>query len=262
MRLLLTRVVSVTTALAALPACGEVVNVGGPNVADAASELSTRPVSKLPSEAGAQDGKTGDATSKADSVAPSRDAGADVEVQINPPAEERCPATTPDPQGKVACGTEGLQCEYGTDPAIECDTIVTCTGGAWVTTQTPFTGPFCSASNGGSCPEAVEEVAQGTACGSTFFECDIPGAHCGCPPARCECRCPGAGDGTTCTTMMTWQCDSVTTQGCPAIRPRLGASCTTPNQSCDYDGADAGACWGDSVQCIGGVWTGSGGAGC
>jgi hypothetical protein len=134
---------------------------------------------------------------------------------------------------------------------------VTCSGGAWTVTQTPFPGPFCSTTaNNPSCPASVADVMQGTTCGSSFFECYFP-------QARCECRCPGAGGGTQCLPngTMTWQCDSSTTAGCPAVRPRVGATCSG-SMFCVYEGSDNGACWGDAIACMNGVWVNEGGAGC
>jgi hypothetical protein len=124
----------------------------------------------------------------------------------------------------------------------------------WTATQTPGTGG-CNTTNPATCPAALGDVPQGMACGATFFTCDYP-------QARCECRCP-EGAPTQCGTQtMTWQCDSVTTPGCPATRPRLGTSCSQKNQACTYSGEGNGACWGDQVSCMGGVWISSGGAGC
>lgn len=175
-------------------------------------------------------------------------------------ATSACPAAMP--AAGASCTANQLACEYGTDPAIECDTIVTCSGGAWTVTQTPFAGPFCSTTaNNPSCPASLAGVMLGTSCGSTFFECDFP-------QARCECRCPGAGNGMQCgpgmpeAGTMTWQCDSSTTAGCPAVRPRLGAACSVPPTFCLYTGSDNGACWGDAISCKDGVWVNVGGAGC
>ena len=175
------------------------------------------------------------------------------------PASSACPSAQP--AAGSSCSVDQLACEYGTDPALECDTIMTCGSGAWVTTQTPFTGgTFCSTAPGpGSCPQAVADVAQGTTCGSAFFECYFP-------QAICECRCPGPGNGVTCvpaSAAMTWQCDSSSIAGCPAVRPRLGDTCSDADQFCDYSGDGSAACWGDQLQCTGGVWVNVGlGLGC
>jgi hypothetical protein len=126
--------------------------------------------------------------------------------------------------------------------------------GAWTTTQMAGTAA-CSTANTATCPASLADVQQGGTCGATFVACDYP-------EARCECRCP-AGAPTACAPQtMTWQCDSVTTPACPAQRPRVGAPCAQPSQSCSYDGEGGAACWGDQVECTGGVWVSPGGAGC
>jgi hypothetical protein len=171
-----------------------------------------------------------------------------------------CPSMLP--TDGTACSTDQLACEYGTDPALECDTVVTCSAGAWTTTQTPFTGGFCATTSAPACPASVVDVSQKSSCGGAFFECDYP-------TARCECGCPEGNPGGDCSTDASggpriWQCDtsSGTLPDCPAARPRLGAPCSQENESCSYAGKDQLACWGDTVECKGGVWTNAGGAGC
>ncbi len=168
-----------------------------------------------------------------------------------PTAGAACPATKPTP----------VSCEYGSDPALECDTVMTCNAGAWTVSQTPFAGGFCATTSAALCPASSALVAQGTTCGSTFAECSYP-------DARCECRCPGPGNGVNCvpaTAAMTWQCDTLSNQtgNCPATRPRLGTPCATPSETCYYEGSPGPACWGDVVMCTAdGVWINAGGAGC
>jgi hypothetical protein len=171
-----------------------------------------------------------------------------------------CPATLP--ADGTACSISQLACEYGTDPALECDTVVTCAGGAWTTTQTPFAGGFCTTTSAPACPASVADVSQGSTCGGAFLQCDYP-------DARCECACPEGNPGGDCSTDASlgpriWQCDtsSDASPDCPATRPRLGASCSQENESCSYAGKDQLACWGDALECKGGVWVNAGGAGC
>jgi hypothetical protein len=171
-----------------------------------------------------------------------------------------CPATRP--ADGSACSAGQLACEYGADPALECDAVVTCAGGTWTTTQSPFMGGFCTTTSGPACPASAADVPQGTACGAAFFECVYT-------DARCECACPAGNPGGSCATDAsggppTWQCDtsSDTSPDCPATRPRLGASCSQEKEACSYGGKGNLACWGDALECQGGVWINVGGPGC
>lgn len=169
-----------------------------------------------------------------------------------------CPVARPTEAS--ACSTSQLACEYGSDPALECDTIVTCQGGSWTTTQTPFTGGFCTTTSASGCPASAADVSQGMACGML--------KECYYAQARCECACPSGNPGGACFASGsggTWQCDtsSGTSSACPAVRPRLGTACSQANQQCSYAGTSSPlACWGDALECRGGVWISVGGAGC
>jgi hypothetical protein len=86
--------------------------------------------------------------------------------------EGSCPSALP-AAGDACDGT--LECEYGTDPDVRCDTVVTCTGGTWFTTQSPSSSD-CATTNPATCPADYADV--GTMCSDPDTTCVYPQARC------------------------------------------------------------------------------------
>jgi hypothetical protein len=164
-----------------------------------------------------------------------------------------CPQSIPTSGSR--CAMSGLTCEYGNDPSATCDTLVMCTGGAWVTSQEPVDAG-CSTSNGANCPTAFANVMEGATCGSTPFDCYYPEARCSCAPLVLQgaCRppdCPAP----------TWNCDTPAADidgmlqpesGCPVPRPRIGSPCSDADfeRSCNYGYCQGGV----AILCTSNVW--------
>jgi hypothetical protein len=176
-----------------------------------------------------------------------RDAGLDADRRDSvgpPPSEAGTPkdASAVCPLNKPALGSHcsdiGLECEYGTDPSVACNDIVTCTAAGW--TQQAATGTPCAH---GSCPATYAGVTTGTMCSPTGTTCDYPQGTCTCAPPTGPLTEAGA---------VKWQCFPVQV-GCPSPRPSIGAACSTASgaTTCNY-----GACAdGVELTCKGDVWT-------
>jgi hypothetical protein len=138
------------------------------------------------------------------------------------------------------CSQEGLACEYGSSPALACDTTSTCTNGSWYFPPPP-PGPIaCDPSQPIVCPGTFASVPRGMDCSPNDAYCDYPQGRCSCtndlglpqPNPTWACQDPGAN--------------------CPVPRPHLGTACTQDMLQCDY-----GSCTvlgGSAQQCMGGVW--------
>lgn len=147
-----------------------------------------------------------------------------------------CPSSVPS-EGS-SCAREGVVCEFGDDPRVQCRTFATCSGSRWsIATAT------CDPLPATACP-ASREAADGQAC-------NVEGAFCAYAGLACECtnciRYPiGRCDGPR-----TWHCAAPSTATpCPAARPRAGTVCATEGLSCDYGCEPARA-----RRCVGGLWT-------
>jgi hypothetical protein len=144
-----------------------------------------------------------------------------------------CPQVQPSPGD--GCSSEGLLCEWGSNPVPGCDPQATCTGGSW---QFATMGMQCSVGSDPSCPATFADVPQGTSCTTNHATCDYPEGRC-----VCGYELPAINQ--------TWQCQQPA-PGCPMPRPRLGTACAQEGQSCDY-----GSCTsvgGNIEQCTAGVW--------
>ena len=156
-----------------------------------------------------------------------------------------CPSAVPSSGG--ACGTEGLECEYGVDPRWTCNTIATCSGGVWgVATSTD---PTCPSRSAPQCPPSINDVEQGTSCSPSNISCDYAVASF---TAFCVCANLGGpieADGGS----SKWRCSNPV-GGCPQARPLLGSSCSVTNEQCDY--SVCGEPSGLAVRCSGetGTW--------
>ncbi len=179
------------------------------------------------------------------SVDPSRDAASThQELPDGGGASTRsmCPLSMPSVGG--ICTGE-LTCEFGNDPRVSCDTLLTCSAGAWQTAQPP-SATGCSTMNPASCPASFADA--------TSMESCAMGVSCYYPEARCYCGSTVPGE------PLRWLCDTGTNttpgasagQPCPSPRPRIGAVCAEAGEVCDY-----GYCQDDDVAllCAGGIWT-------
>ena len=158
------------------------------------------------------------------------------------PLSPDCPASVP--AAGSACAKKGVECEYGSDVDLACETLTRCDASGWtVTPPRAFTCP--TPAPGPSCPGTYAAVPQGATC-TTAASCAYPQGTCTCsvycgspyPVARmCDAGTP-----------MTWHCGAAE-QGCPAIRPHLGTACSQDQQFCQY-----GDCTAPAVRCEGGLW--------
>jgi hypothetical protein len=94
-----------------------------------------------------------------------------------------CPPA-PAPIAGSSCTTAGLECEYGLSTVLGCDTLATCTGGAWSITaaSAPDSGLGCDHPNGATCPPTLIAAAAPDA-----GTCSVAGTLCDYLTGRCEC---------------------------------------------------------------------------
>lgn len=145
------------------------------------------------------------------------------------------------PANGAPCSKEGLVCEYGSGPDLFCDTLATCKSGAWsVEPPGPGPGRCDGGANVAECPATLADVVAGAACASP--------AECLYPDGVCFCAIDHTG------APQVWTC--FPQAGCPYPRPRLGTSCATVGQQCDY-----GLCGASQLCEPGGYW-GVGTGGC
>lgn len=153
-----------------------------------------------------------------------------------------CPVAAP--SAGAACDAPTLECEYGDDLLIKCNTVARCDANGWTLTAPQQEG--CpTPPPGASCPSSYVQISSGSICDSAqscvYAEATCAcGPHCGTAssiPVACE-----AG------TAFTWQC-SAPAAGCPSVRPRLGAACAVDGLDCSYDG-----CGETAFRCTAGVW--------
>jgi hypothetical protein len=199
-----------------------------------------------------------DATAPTDGAEPLPDVTAPEDTGT--PAIDTGPPTTPDaagpipcpaaqPTAQTSCAPEGRVCEYGTSPVEECDTLATCTNGAWSIMMSNASGKDCPNSKNSICPATEDGITRGDTC-------DQSGAICDYTRGRCDCAQSGSGvvvitlDGGPLTP--TWHCQNPA-PACPLPRPNLGTACPTDQTSCDY-----GSCneiiGGTAEICRDGVW--------
>lgn len=144
-----------------------------------------------------------------------------------------CPSTTPPSGG--SCTSEGVTCEYGTDPNTSCNATFVCQGGKWLV---PRGGGQCP--SGATCPATFGDVPQSKQCKPEFETCVYAQATCYCTRSG-----PVFGENAV------WQCVPQP-DGCPTPRPALGSACSKSQagQKCNY-----GACYGGVAEiCKGGYW--------
>jgi hypothetical protein len=149
------------------------------------------------------------------------------------------PCPTGEPPAGLLCSPNGLECEYGSNPDLACNSLAECEKSVW--TYLNGTGTNCPIN---SCPLTYDRIIQGG-------HCDTVGSSCGYPAGTCSCGSEGpimiSLDGSVAGP--TWHCVAAT-PACPSPRPRLGTTCPTDGQFCDY-----GACVGGiAIQCTAGTW--------
>jgi hypothetical protein len=144
--------------------------------------------------------------------------------------------------------TEGLTCEYGTDPRPSCRDTATCKDGVWA-----GSAPSCVSLPKVTCP-ATRDAAAGQTCPTN-------GAYCTYDDLSCTCsNCPisSGGGAIVCSTALAWQCATPNPDPtCPAGIPRLGSACTTEAQTCTYGCGTANA-----RVCKQGAWYSASGGVC
>jgi len=169
-------------------------------------------------------------------------------ARVSKAAEGACPATSAACPADVSqitgwpC-TEGLICEYGTDPRPSCRMRATCTGGTWGVTMAK-----CVSLPPVTCP-ATREGASGQTC-------PTQDAYCTYADLTCQCTNCFSGPVAGCGGPLTWHCAIPNADAaCPAGSPLLGSACATADKTCTYACGPGGA-W----LCKQGAWyTASGG---
>jgi hypothetical protein len=176
-------------------------------------------------DVGLDAGRDGPSTKDApsDGVAPMPDA-----------SSPHCPTAAP--KAGSTCPKVGLECEYGTNAGIACNTVATCSTSGWTYASSLPDTPCVD----GSCPTDYPGAEPSDTCAPKGLVCTYGQGTCTCgaPPG------PATVDAS-----VTWDCYHP--KGCPVTRPSLGSPCTTPaSTTCDY-GACAG---GVTVYCDHGTW--------
>lgn len=167
-----------------------------------------------------------------------------------PPSEPHAAGSSPCPTSLAVVGSAcpcAYSCEVGADPDVRCNTLLTGSHGQWTVSQEPADSG-CALSSAASCGEAFADVSDGQACVVEGAACFYPEARCVCASA-CDVGNNGAGN---IASGLAWCCSDATNRadGCPTLRPRIGASCGVRSQACDY-----GACSGNvNLECSGGIW--------
>lgn len=152
-----------------------------------------------------------------------------------------CPATLPDEA--AACEVPGLVCEYGDGPIVACRERAVCTEQGFTLLL-----PNCLDEHVDpeGCPAAAPAV--GDPC-----EVDVDPSLCEYPPAFCGCS--NCGFGGPCGGPGEWAC-AAPAEGCPSVAPRLGFSCASEGQSCQYGSCVLGGVYAGRT-CLSGNWVDS-----
>jgi len=137
-----------------------------------------------------------------------------------------CPAATACPTDISQIGTwpctEGLTCEYGTDPRPNCRPSATCTNGIWTVLQAK-----CTQLPPVTCP-ATRDAAVGQVCPTDQ-------AYCVYGDLSCVCTNCSTGPVNVCGGSFTWHCAAPNADpACPPGIPLLGSACSTNGQACTY----------------------------
>ena len=141
--------------------------------------------------------------------------------------------------------TEGLICEYGSDPRPGCRATASCASGQWLVTLAK-----CAQLPPVTCP-ATRDAASGQVC-------PTEGAYCTYGDLTCACTNCTNGPVTSCAGDPTWHCAAPNADAaCPAGIPLLGSACATDGKTCTY------ACGtGNARTCKQGAWYTANGGPC
>jgi hypothetical protein len=165
---------------------------------------------------------------------------------VSKASQGQCPACPADISqiGTWPC-TEGLTCEYGTDPRPGCRASATCTGGSWTTLAAK-----CVQLPPVTCP-----VTRDAAAGQV---CPTDQAYCMYGDLSCACTNCSTGPVNFCGGSYTWHCAAPNADpACPPGIPLLGSACSANGQVCTY------ACGaGGGRTCKQGAWYTSNGGPC
>jgi hypothetical protein len=153
-----------------------------------------------------------------------------------------CP--TQAPAAATACTPVGVECEYGSDVDLACNTIARCDASGWTLTP-PRTSGCPTPPNPSACAATYGGVPQQQTCGAAA-SCTYPEGTCSCE-VYCGPQYP-VGHPCDAGTPMTWQCTGAG-QACPAARPHVGSTCTPEGQLCNY-----GDCNSTALVCQNGTW--------
>jgi len=150
-------------------------------------------------------------------------------------------AGCPSSQSLVAAGGEcspaGIECEYGTSPAPQCNTIYQCELSAlsgkadWKLLHFPSTTE-CPP----GCPADYDDIENDAGCSPDYLACSYS--------SKGICFCAES----SVSSAYLWSCTAATTS-CPAPRPDLGTPCTGP-VTCDYNACGGGL----EMTCSGSYW--------
>lgn len=170
---------------------------------------------------------------------PIDDGGADASP-TNDAGSPYCP-TSP-PTQNASCSKNGLWCEWGSDPNLNCNTTAQCANGSWIVNQ----GASCiTPPNSSSCPATFASVPVNQLCG------DLVGTTCEYAQGACGCAVPSGPYPEDASAVAKWYCDDPAA-GCPTPRPKLGTSCNSEGLECDYSPCTLPT--GASIVCQGGTW--------
>jgi len=170
-------------------------------------------------------------------------AGVSLASQGACPAAAACPADVS--QINTWPCTEGLTCEYGTDPRPGCRPSATCTNGTWSVLLAK-----CAALPAVTCP-ATRDAAASQACPTDQ-------AYCVYGDLSCVCTNCSTGPVNYCGGSYTWHCAVPNADpACPSGIPLLGSACSTSGQTCTYACGPGGA-----RACKQGAWYASAGGPC
>jgi hypothetical protein len=167
------------------------------------------------------------------------------------PPDSTCPATPP-VDGARCSGP--FVCEYpGAHPGLHCRTSAVCEGTWFVTPASsscgqvvrPCPATFATVADGDPCP--IEFTGNGVDAGFLNGACDYDEGRCQCLP--CEKLALDTGHMWSCRR---WDSGG---PGCPPLSPTPGASCSTPELGCDYDGCGRPQV-GYDLKCTDGRWVG------
>jgi hypothetical protein len=154
----------------------------------------------------------------------------------DPPAPG-CPFEVPEQEAR--CPEVGLQCEFGGEDRVACNSVATCTDLGWLVIPPD---ERCTPNDEG-CPNDSFDITRGGACTAYGMLCSYPAGTCACDGTPS----PGGSDWK-----FTWTCTDPVGD-CPAIRPQLGGRCFDEGKRCSYGGCNI-VVHNVTQSCVGGVW--------